>query len=43
MVVLSHLNLADWHAATWFLPPRVGHEVFNELFCMNAKRLLLKY
>ena len=36
MLILSYLNLADWHAATLFHPLRVDHEIFNNLVCMNA-------
>jgi len=31
LIVLFYLNLADWHAATLLHPPRVGHEIVNDL------------
>jgi len=36
MLVLLYLNLADWRVATPFHPPRVGHEIVNDLVCMNV-------
>ena len=34
VLVLLNLNLADWHAATLFHPPRVGHEIMNVVLCV---------